>query len=203
MKRRAAHIIILVALLLTALAGAAVAQDEELTLEGVSTFIGELRSEAESLTEQVIGLVARVEAIEGKLTHSAYLDYGGDCRLAIRERMHTVSMVNYLRDIPTATRPTGSISKTFMRWRTRSLQSPFASMNAKRQAGDRVLRRMRFCRSLRMVGSRLQWRENWGSGGVRKGRGRGTGRAKGASSFRVDKLDSRAGQAGAYFPWCR
>ena len=105
MKRRAAHIIILVALLLTALAGAAVAQDEELTLEGVSTFIGELRSEAESLTEQVIGLVARVEAIEGKLTHSAYLDYGGDCRLAIRERMHTVSMVNYLERYPDSDAP--------------------------------------------------------------------------------------------------
>ena len=50
MKRRFAHIVILVAFLLATLAGIAIAQDEEITLEG--------------LTEQLASLVARVDAIE-------------------------------------------------------------------------------------------------------------------------------------------
>ena len=50
MKRRSAHILILVAILIAALTGAAVAQDEELTLAG--------------LAEQLTALVTRVDAIE-------------------------------------------------------------------------------------------------------------------------------------------
>ena len=50
MKRRFAYIVILVAFLLATLAGIAIAQDEEITLEG--------------LTEQLASLVTRVDAIE-------------------------------------------------------------------------------------------------------------------------------------------
>ena len=53
MKRRSAHILILVAILLATLAGAAIAQDEEITLAG--------------LAEQVAALVGRVDAIEAQL----------------------------------------------------------------------------------------------------------------------------------------
>ena len=53
MKRRSAHILILVAILLATIAGAAVAQDEDLTLAG--------------LAEQLTALVTRVDAIEAQI----------------------------------------------------------------------------------------------------------------------------------------
>ena len=65
MKRRSAHIVILVAVLLATLASIATAQDEELTLQG--------------LADLIIALTTRVEAIEETLTPPITAD--GDCIL--------------------------------------------------------------------------------------------------------------------------
>ena len=65
MKRRSAHILILVAILLATIAGAAVAQDDELTLD--------------SLADLVTALTSRVDAIEQKLAPPITAD--GDCIL--------------------------------------------------------------------------------------------------------------------------
>ena len=73
MKRRSAHILILVAILLATLAGAAVAQDE-ITLEGVSARL-------EALISHVATVIERVEAIEAKLAPPITAD--GDCILYV------------------------------------------------------------------------------------------------------------------------
>ena len=70
MKRRSAHILILVAILLATLAGAAIAQDEDLTLEGVSARL-------EALISHVATVIERVEAIEAQLAQPLLED--GTC----------------------------------------------------------------------------------------------------------------------------
>ena len=50
----------------------------------------------ESLAETVAGLTERIEEIEQKLTHGAHVDDDGNCRLAVQERLHATSMVDYL-----------------------------------------------------------------------------------------------------------
>ena len=59
----------------------------------------------EGLAETVAGLTERIEEIEQKLTHGAYVDDDGNCRLAVKDRLHATSLVNYLEKYPDSGAP--------------------------------------------------------------------------------------------------
>ena len=87
MKRTA----LIIAVILAALAAPVVAQDEEITLA--------------SLAELITNLTGRVDAIEGRLTHGAHVDDDGNCRLAVSDRLHATSVVEYLEKYPDSDTP--------------------------------------------------------------------------------------------------
>lgn len=59
----------------------------------------------EDLAETVAGLTERIDEIEQKLTHGAYVDDDGNCRLAVQDRLHATSMVSYLEKYPDSGAP--------------------------------------------------------------------------------------------------
>ncbi len=83
--------VIVLALVIIVPAAIALAQDEELTLAG--------------LAEQLTALVTRVDAIESRLTHGAHVDDDGNCRLAVTDRLHATSIVEYLEKYPDSDTP--------------------------------------------------------------------------------------------------
>ncbi len=91
--KRIIRITIVVALL--ALLPVALLAQDELTLEG--------------LAETVAELVTRIDTIESRLTHGAVVDGDGNCRLAIKDRLHATSVVEYLEKYPDSKTP-GSIA---------------------------------------------------------------------------------------------
>ena len=84
-----APLLVLIALFLAA-GGIALAQDE-LTLDG--------------LAEQLAALVSRVDEVESKLTPGAIVDKDGNCRLAVSDRLHPTSLVEYLEKYPDSDTP--------------------------------------------------------------------------------------------------
>ena len=82
MKRRFAHIVILVAFLLATLAGIAIAQDEEITLD--------------SLADLVTALTTRVDAIEAILTGPGAIELeDGSCQIAADGGLQNEAFLTY------------------------------------------------------------------------------------------------------------
>ncbi len=54
----------------------------------------------EDLADQLAALVERMEAIESQLDFTPPVDQDGNCRLALRNRVHPQSMVAYLETYP-------------------------------------------------------------------------------------------------------
>ena len=91
MRRIIWQVVIVVAVLLATFAGGVVAADEELTLAGL----------AEQLTE----LAERLTVIESQLTPNAFVDEDGNCRLALRDRLHATSLTKFLDKYPDSDMP--------------------------------------------------------------------------------------------------
>ena len=79
MKRIALGLVVLVALLVVPVGLYA---QGDLTLEG--------------LAEKVSALVGRVDAIESRLLHDAFVTEKGNCELAVPGRLHATSLLSYM-----------------------------------------------------------------------------------------------------------